>query len=84
AFDVSILEILNTLATGAHIHLVQDILALTQPHHPTHLISTVPSAFAEVLNHTTTPITADTIIFAGEPLTRTTIEHTRNHIPNTH
>ncbi|MBF6079716.1 AMP-binding protein, partial [Nocardia beijingensis] len=32
----------------------------------------------------TTPITADTIIFAGEPLTRTTIEHTRNHIPNTH
>ncbi|WP_324191206.1 AMP-binding protein, partial [Nocardia beijingensis] len=78
---------------------MQDILALTQPHHPTHLISTVPSAFAEVLNHTTTPITgtgtgtdadadaldtavaADTIVFAGEALTRDVVEHTRNRIP---
>ncbi|CAM4050088.1 non-ribosomal peptide synthetase [Nocardia ninae] len=83
AFDVSVLEIFAVLAGGGSLEVVRDVLVLAERGAwAGGVISTVPSAFAEVLNHTDTTITADTIVFAGEPLTETVVERTRALIPD--
>ncbi|WP_147137132.1 non-ribosomal peptide synthetase [Nocardia ninae] len=82
AFDVSVVEIFAPLCAGGTVDVVRDVLVLAeQDNWSGSMISTVPSAFAEVLNHTDTTIDAGTIIFAGEPLTAAVVERTRARIP---
>ncbi|WP_107655971.1 non-ribosomal peptide synthetase [Nocardia suismassiliense] len=82
AFDVSVVEIFAPLCAGGTVDVVRDVLVLAeQDNWSGSMISTVPSAFAEVLNHSDTTIDAGTIIFAGEPLTASMVERTRARIP---
>ncbi|MGY4101878.1 amino acid adenylation domain-containing protein [Nocardia sp. R16R-3T] len=75
AFDVSVLEIFAALGIGASLELVDDILALIgRGGWNGALISTVPSAFTELLGSPDIRISTDTIIFAGEPLTDALVE----------
>ncbi|MEV0031501.1 amino acid adenylation domain-containing protein [Nocardia sp. NPDC050793] len=82
AFDVSVLEIFGTLCAGGVVELVRDVLAIAERGHwHGDVVSTVPSAFGGVLERPDTEITADTIVFIGEPLTAATIERTRAAVP---
>ena len=72
-FDLSVFEIFAPLACGGAVILVQDVLALTRPAAlpaapPVSLISTVPSAMAELLPAGAIPASVATIALAGEVL----------------
>ncbi|HEU5476172.1 MAG TPA: non-ribosomal peptide synthase/polyketide synthase [Actinophytocola sp.] len=69
-FDVSVFEIFCPLVVGGTVQLVRDLLALGEGvvAGRASLISGVPSAFAQLLAHGALPVTADTVVFAGEGL----------------
>ncbi|MFC0105613.1 amino acid adenylation domain-containing protein [Kibdelosporangium aridum] len=82
AFDVSVFELFTTLCTGGCVEVVRDVLVLTERDQWSgDVISAVPSAFSEVLHHAGSTITADTVVFIGEPVTPSLVDRTRARIP---
>jgi amino acid adenylation domain-containing protein/thioester reductase-like protein len=81
-FDVSVFETFTTLCHGGTLDLAQDILELTERDTWTgSLISTVPSAFAELLDRITHTTTVDTLVFAGEALPSALVERAQQAFP---
>ncbi|WP_190344228.1 non-ribosomal peptide synthetase [Streptomyces venezuelae] len=66
-FDVSVFEIFTSLCHGGSIEVVRDVLVLGERGgFDGHIVSTVPSAFAELVDLLAPGI--DTLVFAGEAL----------------
>ncbi|WP_406359393.1 amino acid adenylation domain-containing protein [Streptomyces sp. NBC_00715] len=81
-FDVSAFEIFTTLATGGTVELVRDVLVLAEREHWSgSVISTVPSAFAELLDRISGRTQVDSVVFAGEALPTTLVDRTRQAFP---
>jgi amino acid adenylation domain-containing protein len=76
SFDVSVFEILVTLALGGRVVLVADILALSEPEfaHQIAFVSGVPSALSELLRVRELPRSVRTVALAGEALPATLVE----------
>jgi amino acid adenylation domain-containing protein len=70
SFDLSVFEILVTLALGGRIVLVEDILALSDPDfgHEIAFVNSVPSALSELLRARELPGSVRTVALAGEAL----------------
>ncbi|MFI6044202.1 amino acid adenylation domain-containing protein [Nocardia sp. NPDC051321] len=82
SFDASVFEIFTALSVGGSAEVIRDVLALGElDRWSGGVITTVPSAFEEVLNHARTEIAADTIVLGGEPLTSAMVERTRTAVP---
>nr|APD72009.1 non-ribosomal peptide synthetase 1 [Streptomyces lunaelactis] len=80
-FDVSAAALFTTLCTGGSVELVQQTQDLMERAGATGGgISTVPSAFAELLDQAG-EISADTVLFAGETLPASLVERVRKAIP---
>ncbi|WP_237307942.1 non-ribosomal peptide synthetase [Streptomyces alboflavus] len=68
-FDVSVFEIVTTLATGGTVELVRDVLVIGERGGwDGGVISTVPSVFAELVDQIGDKIHPDAVVFAGEAL----------------
>ncbi|MDL5205458.1 non-ribosomal peptide synthetase [Streptomyces sp. ALI-76-A] len=81
-FDVSAFEIFTTLATGGVVELVRDVLVLGErASWNGSVISTVPSAFAELVDQIANRTTVETLVFAGEALPLPLVEKVRNAFP---
>ncbi|MFD6922511.1 amino acid adenylation domain-containing protein [Streptomyces sp. NPDC059944] len=81
-FDVSAFEIFTTLATGGTVELVRDVLVLGERKQWSgSVISTVPSAFAELLDQISDRTQVDSVVFAGEALPTALVERTRQAFP---
>ncbi|MER6917265.1 amino acid adenylation domain-containing protein [Streptomyces sp. NPDC000594] len=81
-FDVSVFEIFTTLCHGGTLDLAQDILELGERATWTGgVISTVPSALAELLDRIAPTTTVDTLVLAGEDLPWTLVERVRKALP---
>ncbi|MFI6652172.1 amino acid adenylation domain-containing protein [Streptomyces sp. NPDC050529] len=81
-FDVSVFEIFTTLATGGVVEVVQDVLALSGPKGWSgSVISTVPSAFAELVDDIRERTSVETVVFAGEALPTSLVDRTRAAFP---
>ncbi len=69
SFDVSVLEIFAALCAGGSIDIVRDVLVLGEQRGWTGgVISTVPSAFEEILDQIESTVSAETVVFIGEQL----------------
>jgi acyl-CoA synthetase (AMP-forming)/AMP-acid ligase II/acyl carrier protein len=81
-FDVSVFEIFTTLATGGVVDLVPDVLALGERGGWSgSVISTVPSAFAELVDDIAGRTEVETVVFAGEALPSSLVEKVRGAFP---
>ncbi|MET7389882.1 amino acid adenylation domain-containing protein [Streptomyces sp. NPDC005529] len=81
-FDVSAFEIFTTLATGGTVELVRDVLVLGERERWSgSVISTVPSAFAELLDRITGRTEVESVVFAGEALPAALADRTRQAFP---
>ncbi|MEU8434185.1 amino acid adenylation domain-containing protein, partial [Streptomyces sp. NPDC029216] len=82
-FDVSVFEIFTTLATGGVVELVRDVLVLGERKEgwSGSVISTVPSAFAELLDGIAGRTEVETLVFAGEALPSSLVEKVRGAFP---
>ncbi|MFI6985632.1 amino acid adenylation domain-containing protein [Embleya sp. NPDC050154] len=81
-FDVSAFEIFTTLATGGVVDVVQDVLVLgDREGWSGSVISTVPSAFAELVDEISDRTAVETVVFAGEALPSSLVERTRAAFP---
>ncbi|MEG8279666.1 amino acid adenylation domain-containing protein [Streptomyces sp. AHA2] len=81
-FDVSAFEIFTTLATGGVVELVRDVLVLGErTDWSGTVISTVPSAFAELLDRIADRTRVSTLVFAGEALPLSLVEQARAAFP---
>ncbi|MFJ8312134.1 MULTISPECIES: amino acid adenylation domain-containing protein [unclassified Streptomyces] len=81
-FDVSVFEIFTTLTSGGSIEVVRDVLVLGERDGWSgSVISTVPSAFAELVDQIAERTTVDTLVFAGEALSATLVERARAAFP---
>ncbi|MFE0424438.1 amino acid adenylation domain-containing protein [Streptomyces sp. NPDC058953] len=81
-FDVSVFEIFTTLATGGTVELVQDVLVLGgRQGWSGDVISTVPSAFAELVDDISDRTRVGTVVFAGEALPPALVERVRAAFP---
>ncbi|OIK05272.1 non-ribosomal peptide synthetase [Streptomyces monashensis] len=81
-FDVSAFEIFTTLATGGVVEVVRDVLVLGERKDWSgSVISTVPSAFAELVDEISGRTRVETVVFAGEALPASLVERTRNAFP---
>ncbi|MGW2817875.1 amino acid adenylation domain-containing protein [Streptomyces sp. NPDC001415] len=81
-FDVSVFEIFSTLCTGGVVEVVRDILTLGERDGWTGgVISTVPSAFAELLDQVPGRISAETVMLAGEALPTALLRRIREAMP---
>ncbi|WP_406289324.1 amino acid adenylation domain-containing protein [Embleya sp. NBC_00896] len=81
-FDVSAFEIFTTLATGGVVEVVQDVLALAdRKGWSGSVISTVPSAFAELVDEISDRTSVETVVFAGEALPSSLVDKTRDAFP---
>ncbi len=76
SFDLSVFEIIVTLALGGRVVLVDDVLALAEPGFAAHVsfINTVPSAIAAVLANAGLPETVRTVALAGEALPQSLVD----------
>ncbi|MFD6281867.1 amino acid adenylation domain-containing protein, partial [Streptomyces sp. NPDC060209] len=81
-FDVSAFEIFTTLCTGGSVEVVRDVLVLGEREgwHG-NVISTVPSAFAELLDQIADRTRVDVLVFAGEALSADLVNRTRDAFP---
>ncbi|MFD8693112.1 amino acid adenylation domain-containing protein, partial [Streptomyces sp. NPDC059651] len=81
-FDVSAFEIFTTLCTGGSVEVVRDVLVLGEREgwHG-NVISTVPSAFAELLDQIADRTQVDVLVFAGEALSADLVNRTRDAFP---
>ncbi|MEU6770338.1 amino acid adenylation domain-containing protein [Streptomyces sp. NPDC046759] len=78
-FDVSAFEIFTTLATGGVVELVRDVLVLGERKGWSGgVISTVPSAFAELVDQISGRTSVETVVFAGEALPSSLVEKVRD------
>ncbi|MEX2974413.1 amino acid adenylation domain-containing protein, partial [Streptomyces sp. C184] len=83
SFDVSVFEIFATLCAGGVVEIVKDVLVLGEREGWTGgVISTVPSAFAELVPRLGDRITADVVVFAGEPLPTDLVGRVRSALPD--
>ncbi|MGI5348318.1 amino acid adenylation domain-containing protein [Streptomyces sp. CA-250714] len=81
-FDVSVFELFATWSTGGSVEVVRDVLALAERERwDVDVISTVPSAFAELLDQVAQRITPRSLVFAGEPLPDTLLRRVRAAFP---
>jgi amino acid adenylation domain-containing protein len=81
-FDVSVFELFTTLCTGGCVEMVRDVLELGERDGWSGgVVSTVPSAFVELLDQVAGTIRADTVVFAGEALPASLVRRTREAIP---
>ncbi|MER5780047.1 amino acid adenylation domain-containing protein, partial [Streptomyces sp. NPDC002039] len=81
-FDVSVFEIVTTLAAGGTVEIVRDVLVLGERDGWTgSVISTVPSVFAELVDHLAHTTSVDTVVFAGEALPSSLVRRTRQAFP---
>jgi amino acid adenylation domain-containing protein len=76
SFDLSVFEILTTLALGGRVILADHALALAElpARHEVTLLNTVPSAMAELLRLGAVPASVRTVNLAGEPLRRALVD----------
>lgn len=82
SFDVSILEIITTLATGGAIELVDDLFALLERGSwQGSMLSGVPSAVASVLAGGGTRLSAREVVLGGEPIPRGLLREIRERVP---
>ncbi|WP_409055225.1 amino acid adenylation domain-containing protein [Streptomyces sp. SYP-A7185] len=81
-FDVSAFEIFTTLAVGGVVEVVPDVLVLGERKGWSgSVISTVPSAFAELVDEIAGRTSVETVVFAGEALPATLVDKTREAFP---
>jgi amino acid adenylation domain-containing protein/non-ribosomal peptide synthase protein (TIGR01720 family) len=81
-FDVSAFEIFTTLATGGVVELVRDVLVLGERKGWSgSVISTVPSAFAELVDQISGRTSVETLVFAGEALPLSLVDKVRDAFP---
>jgi amino acid adenylation domain-containing protein/non-ribosomal peptide synthase protein (TIGR01720 family) len=82
SFDVSVFEIFSTLCTGGSVEVVRDVLVLAErTGWSGTVISAVPSAFVELLDHVSDKISAEAVVFAGEALPASLVRRVREAIP---
>ncbi|MBL7256050.1 non-ribosomal peptide synthetase [Paractinoplanes lichenicola] len=81
-FDVSAFEIFTTLVSGGVVELVRDVLVLGgRAGWSGSIVSTVPSAFAELVDDIAGRAGVETVVFAGEALAASLVEKTRAALP---
>ncbi|MEV7543509.1 amino acid adenylation domain-containing protein [Streptomyces sp. NPDC089915] len=82
-FDVSVFEIFTTLASGGTVELVRDVLVLGERKEGWSgaVVSTVPSAFAELVDAIAGRTEVETVVFAGEALPSSLVEKVRGAFP---
>ncbi|MFH8492330.1 amino acid adenylation domain-containing protein [Streptomyces longisporoflavus] len=81
-FDVSVFEIFTALATGGVVELVRDVLVLGERESWNgSVISTVPSAFAEIADDISGRTSVETVVFAGEALHSSLVEKVQKAFP---
>ncbi|MET9497724.1 amino acid adenylation domain-containing protein [Streptomyces sp. NPDC006552] len=81
-FDVSVFELFTTLAAGGVVELVRDVLVLGERESWSGgVISTVPSAFAELVDRIGDRTAVRTVVFAGEALPASLVAKTRAAFP---
>jgi amino acid adenylation domain-containing protein len=76
SFDLSVFELLVTLALGGRVVLVRDLLELAEPGFDTSgaLLNTVPSALSALLKQGGLPMSITTVALAGEPLPQALVD----------
>jgi amino acid adenylation domain-containing protein len=76
SFDLSVFEVLTTLALGGRVVIVDDVLALSDPefHHEIAFVNSVPSALNQLLLAGPLPVSVRTVALAGEALPATLVE----------
>ncbi|MFJ8935178.1 non-ribosomal peptide synthase/polyketide synthase [Streptomyces sp. NPDC102365] len=82
-FDVSVFEMLCPLLVGGGIEVVPGLTALVDTAEPRRagLISGVPSVISRMLAEDGAPVTADTVVLAGEALPAQTVQDLRRAMP---
>ncbi|WP_190140024.1 non-ribosomal peptide synthetase, partial [Streptomyces longispororuber] len=81
-FDVAVFEWFGALTTGGGIEIVRDVLALAdRQDRDLNVISTVPSAFAELVDHLAAVTTLKTVVLAGEALPAALVHRIRATLP---
>ncbi|MFE7033883.1 amino acid adenylation domain-containing protein, partial [Streptomyces sp. NPDC057621] len=82
-FDVSVFEMLCPLLVGGGIEMVADLteLADTTQTRRAGLVSGVPSVISRMLAEDGAPVTADTVVLAGEALPAQTVHDLRRAMP---
>ncbi|CAM5479267.1 non-ribosomal peptide synthetase [Streptomyces violaceorubidus] len=81
-FDVSVFEIFTTLTHGGTVELVRDVLELGERDDwDADVISSVPSAFAELLDGLPGRISPRAVVFAGEGLPAALVARARQAFP---
>ncbi|MEU2559748.1 amino acid adenylation domain-containing protein [Streptomyces longispororuber] len=81
-FDVSVFEIVTTLATGGTVEVVRDVLELGERGGWSgSVISSVPSVFAELVDQIAPHTRVDSLVFAGEALPTSLVRQVREAFP---
>ncbi|MFH8791145.1 amino acid adenylation domain-containing protein [Streptomyces sp. NPDC017941] len=81
-FDVAAFELFSTLTTGGSVEIVRDVLALAERDTwDIDVISSVPSAFAELVDQLGDRVQPKSLVFAGEALTPSLVERIRANWP---
>ncbi|MFH9070596.1 non-ribosomal peptide synthetase [Streptomyces alboflavus] len=81
-FDVAAFELFSTLTTGGSVELVRDVLALAERDSwDIDVVSSVPSAFAEIVDRLGDRLSPTALVFAGEALTPALVEQVRANWP---
>ncbi|MFI6084254.1 amino acid adenylation domain-containing protein [Streptomyces sp. NPDC051217] len=82
-FDVAAFELFFTLTTGGSVELVRDVLALAERESwDIDVISSVPSAFAELVDQIGDRVRPKWLLFGGEALTPALVDRIRAHWPH--
>ncbi len=82
-FDVSVFELFTTWTTGGSVELVRDVLALAERDRwDVDVLSTVPSAFAELLDQVAQRMSPLSLVFAGEALPGPLVRRLRETFPD--
>ena len=81
SFDLSVFELLVTLALGGRVVLVPDLLALADPGFDASvaLVNSVPSALSALLRERPLPESVTTVALAGEALPQTLVDRLHEH-----
>ncbi|HWM01261.1 MAG TPA: amino acid adenylation domain-containing protein [Actinophytocola sp.] len=81
-FDVSVFEVFTALSTGATVEVVRDVLVLGErAGWAGDVVHTVPSVFADQLEHIAGRVDVATLVFAGEGLPADLVRRVRAAVP---
>ncbi|WP_431041554.1 amino acid adenylation domain-containing protein [Streptomyces sp. P1-3] len=81
-FDVSVFEIFTTLVGGGAVEIVRDVLVLAERGGWSGgIVSTVPSAFAELVDRIADKTSVDTLVLAGEALPGSLVAKVQDTFP---